>query len=129
MPHMFLYRGKTAEELQKLTLEQLAELLPARQRRTLRRGLTEVQQKLLKAIRERKGTAKPVRTKLRNMIILPDMFGMTIAVYNGKEYVPVNVVPEMFGHALGEFVMTRKRVQHGSPGFGATRGSKFVPLK
>jgi small subunit ribosomal protein S19 len=129
MPRIFTYRGKSVEDLQKMTLEQVAELLPARQRRSLRRGLTEVQQKLLKAIRERKGTTKPIRTKLRNMIILPEMFGVAIAVYNGKDYLPVNVVPEMFGHILGEFTITRKRVQHGSPGFGATRGSKFVPLK
>ena len=124
-----MYRGKSAEELQKLSIEQLAELLPARQRRTLKRGLTETQQKLLKKIRARKGTTKPIRTRSRNMIILPEMFGANIAVYNGKEYVPVTIIPEMVGHYLGEFVLTRKRVQHGSPGFGATRGSKFVPLK
>ncbi|MEM7813394.1 MAG: 30S ribosomal protein S19 [Candidatus Aenigmatarchaeota archaeon] len=129
MPRVFLYRGKSAEELQKLTIEQVAELLPARQRRTLKRGLTETQQKLLKKVRARKGTSKPIRTRLRNMIVLPEMFGATISVYNGKEYVPVTITPEMIGHYLGEFSQTRKRVQHGAPGFGATRGSKFVPLK
>lgn len=129
MPRLFSYRGKSVEELQKLTIEQVAELLPARQRRTLKRGLTETQQKLLKKVRARKGTPRPIRTKSRNMIVLPDMFGTNIAVYNGKDYVPVTIVPEMLGHYLGEFVATRKRVQHGAPGFGATRGSKFVPLK
>jgi len=129
MARIFLYHGKTAEELQKLTLEQLAELLPSRQRRTLKRGLTETHQKLLKKLRKYKGTTKPLRTKSRNMIIVPEMFGTTIAVYSGKEYVPVTIAPEMVGHYLGEFVQTRKRVQHGAPGFGATRGSKFVPLK
>lgn len=126
---MFSYRGKSAEELQKLTLEQVAALLPARQRRTLTRGLTETEQKLLKKIRKRKGTTRPIRTKSRNMLILPEMFGLSIAVYDGKTYVPVTITPEMFGHYLGEFSQTRRRVQHGSPGFGATRGSKFVPLK
>jgi len=129
MPRIFMYRGKTAEDLQKLALEQLVELLPARQRRTLKRGLTETQQKMLKKLRKYKGTTKPLRTKSRNMPILPEMFGTTIAVYSGQAYVPVTIVPEMIGHYLGEFVQTRKRVQHGSPGFGATRGSKFVPLK
>ncbi|MEJ2296768.1 MAG: ribosomal protein S19 family protein [Candidatus Lokiarchaeota archaeon] len=41
----------------------------------------------------------------------------------------VEIMPEMIGHYLGEFSLTRKRVQHGSPGIGATRSSKYVPLK
>ena len=63
------------------------------------------------------------------MIILPEMVGVKIGVYNGKEYTPVEVKPEMIGHRLGEFALTRKPVKHSSPGFGATRSSKFVPLK
>lgn len=129
MPKIFTYRGKTLEELQKLTLDQLAELLPARQRRTLKRGLTEVEKKLLEKLRKNRDRGKPVRTKARDMIILPEMAGSKVAVYNGKEYVPVSIMPEMIGMTLGEFVLTRKRVQHGAPGFGATRGSKYVPLK
>jgi len=129
MPRVFSYRGKSAEDLQKLSIEQLTELFPARQRRKLKRGFTETEQKLLKKVRSHKSSSKPIRTKSRNMIILPEMFGMSIAIYSGKEYVPVTITPEMIGHYLGEFVATRKRVQHGSPGFGATRGSKFVPLK
>ena len=129
MPRVFLYRGKNAEDLQKLTLEQFTALLPARQKRTLTRGLTETQQKLLKKVRKHRGKTKQLRTKCRAMPIVPEMFGTTIAVYNGKEYIPVTIGAEMIGHCLGEFSQTRKRVQHGSPGFGATRGSKFVPLK
>jgi len=129
MPKVFLYRGKTAEDLQKMTMEEFIPLLPSRPRRTLRRGLTDVQKNLLKKLRKNKDKSKPVRTKSRNMPIVPEMFGTMVAVYSGKDYVPVTITPEMFGHYLGEFVQTRKRVQHGSPGFGATRGSKFVPLK
>ncbi len=55
--------------------------------------------------------------------------GIKIGVYSGKEYVPLEIKPEMLGHRLGEFVMTRKQVKHSAPGFGATRSSKFVPLK
>ena len=124
-----MYRGKTAEELQKLTIEELLPLLSARQRRTLKRGLTDTQKKLLKKMKTRKDKSKPMRTKSRNMPIVPEMFGSSLAVYNGHEYVQIMIVPEMLGHYLGEFSQTRKRVQHGSPGFGATRGSKFVPLK
>ncbi|RLF88358.1 30S ribosomal protein S19, partial [Thermococci archaeon] len=61
--------------------------------------------------------------------ILPEMVGMTIYVHNGKEFVPVEIKPEMIGHYLGEFAPTRKRVQHGAPGIGATRSSMFVAVK
>ena len=57
------------------------------------------------------------------------MVDKTIGIYNGKEYVNIKVTSEMLGHYLGEFALTRKRVIHGSAGVGATRGSKFVPLK
>jgi small subunit ribosomal protein S19 len=63
------------------------------------------------------------------MVILPEMVGTTIAVHNGKEFVPVEIVPEMIGHRLGEFVITNKRVVHGRPGVGATKSSMYVPLK
>ena len=63
------------------------------------------------------------------MIIFPEMVGLTIGVYNGKEYLNIEIKPEMIGHYLGEFSLTRKHVQHGSPGIGATKSSKYVPLK
>ena len=63
------------------------------------------------------------------MIIFPEMVGLKIGVYNGKEFVIVEVKPEMIGHYLGEFSLTRRRISHGSPGIGATRSSKYVPLK
>lgn len=129
MARAFTYRGKSAEDLQKLTIEQAIDLLPSRQRRTLKRGLTDTQKKLLRKVEKRKGGERPVRTRARDMIILPQMIGSRLAIYDGKEYKPVIITAEMLGHYLGEFAMTRRRVQHGSPGFGATRGSKFVPLK
>ncbi len=127
----FTYKGYSPEDLEKMSLKELIEILPARIRRTLRRGLTPAQQKLLEKIRKykQKGINKPIRTHCRDMPILPEMFGLTIMVYNGKEFVPVKVTPEMIGHYLGEFALTRKRVVHGAPGVGATRSSKFVPLK
>lgn len=63
------------------------------------------------------------------MIILPEMIGIAIEVHNGKEFVNVELQPEMIGHRFGEFAPTRSRVNHGSAGVGATRSSKFVPLK
>jgi small subunit ribosomal protein S19 len=61
--------------------------------------------------------------------VLPDFVGKTVAIHNGKEFVNVEIKPEMIGHYLGEFAMTRKTVKHSGPGVGATRSSKFMPLK
>jgi small subunit ribosomal protein S19 len=55
--------------------------------------------------------------------------GKKVAIYNGKEFKEVEIKPEMIGHYLGEFAMTRRSVTHSGPGVGATRSSKFLPLK
>ncbi len=128
----FTYRGHTLEELQDLELEEVADLLPARQRRSIVRGLSVEQEKLLEKAREKdeQETANsPIRTHLRNMPIIPEFVGLTFAVYNGQEFERVRVEPEMIGHYLGEFQLTRNSVTHGQAGIGATRSSKFVPLK
>jgi small subunit ribosomal protein S19 len=121
------FRGRPIEEIQKLSLEEFSRMLKSRQRRSLKKGLTETQKKLLERIRKNPG--KLHRTKSREMMILPEMVGTKIGVYSGKEYVSLDITPEMLGHRLGEFVLTRKQVKHSAPGFGATRSSKFVPLK
>ncbi len=128
----FTYRGHTLDELQELDVEEVAELLPARQRRTIERGLSVEHEKLLEAAREagEEETANdPIRTHLRDMPILPEMVGITFAVHTGQSFERVNVQPEMLGHYLGEFQLTRGEVEHGQAGIGATRSSKFVPLK
>lgn len=70
-----------------------------------------------------------LKTHVRDMIILPDMVGLTINIHNGKEFSAVSIRPEMIGHYLGEYAITNKRVQHGAPGVGASRSSLYVPLK
>jgi small subunit ribosomal protein S19 len=121
----FTYRGKTVSELQELSLEEFAELLPSRERRSVKRGFTEGQKKVLHEFKE----GKNVRTHHRDLIILPEMIGQTIEIHNGKQFVSVELQPEMVGHRFGEFAPTRSKVSHGSAGVGATRSSKFVPLK
>jgi small subunit ribosomal protein S19 len=121
----FTYRGLKAEELKKLNMDELLELLPSRQRRRLKRGLTKDHKRLLSRVKDR----DMVRTHLRDMIVLPEMVGKTIEIYNGKTFNRVEIMPEMVGHYLGEYSLTRSRVSHGSAGVGATRSSKFVPLK
>ncbi|QLD84726.1 30S ribosomal protein S19 [Natronomonas halophila] len=128
----FTYRGHTLDELQEMELDEVAELLPARQRRTIKRGLSTEQEKLLDEAREaeEEETANnPIRTHLRNMPILPEFVGLTFAVHTGQSFERVEIEPEMLGHYLGEFQLTRSSVEHGQAGIGATRSSKFVPLK
>jgi len=130
----FRYRGYSLEELIAMPMDTFVKLLPARQRRSLLRGLTDAQRRLLWKIRKARkkileGKKIVVKTHVRDMIILPEMVGMTIAVYNGKEFVPVKIVPEMIGHYLGEFSPTCRQVQHGEPGLKATRSSLHVALK
>ena len=122
----FTYRGKTLEELKMLSLNELASLLPARQRRSLKRGLTEQQKILLKKIKKNESN---IETQCRDMIVLPEMIGKTIKVHSGKEFVPVIIIDEMIGHCLGEFVLTRRRVEHSAPGIGATRSSAALSVK
>ena len=50
---------------------------------------------------------KPIKTWSRRSMILPDMVGLTIAIHNGKQHVPVLITENMVGHKLGEFAPTR----------------------
>jgi small subunit ribosomal protein S19 len=127
----YKYRGVAVEELYGMSLEKLFELLPSRARRSLTRGITDNKRKLLEETKLAKaGKLKnPIKTHLRDVIILPNMSGLTIHVYTGKEFKPIEIKPEMVGHYLGEFALTNKRVIHGAPGVGASRSSLYVPLK
>jgi len=131
LPKEFRYRGKSMEELNSMSTEALLELLPSRARRSLNRGVSEEKRKLLedaRAIKEGKSEGQ-IKTHARDMIILPTMVGLTIGVHNGREFVNLEVKPEMVGRYLGEYVITNKKVVHGTPGIGASRSSLYVPLK
>ena len=135
MAREFKYKGYSGDQIQKLSIETLMPLLNSRQRRSLDRRLstymTDEKRKFreeLKLSREGKLTS-PLKTHLRDMIILPDMIGLSVLVHNGKEFIPFTIRPEMVGHYLGEYSITNKRVQHGSPGVGSSRSSLYVPLK
>lgn len=85
---------------------------------------------LIRANRRSKAKdAKPIRTHCRDMVILPEMVGLTLLVHSGKEFTSIDIRPEMIGHYIGEFVITNKKVVHGTPGIGASRSSMYVPLK
>jgi small subunit ribosomal protein S19 len=134
MPKEYMYRGLTLNQLQGLSMDEFINLLPSRQRRSLHRGLQPEQRILLEKVRKsvedvKKGGSPTVKTHVRNMIILPEMVGVTINVHNGKEFVQVEIKADMIGHYLGEFAVTNKPVRHGTPGIGASRSSMYVPLK
>jgi len=126
MAKIFTLRGKTLEDMQKMSLEEFAKLLPSRQRRGLTRGMTPIQKKFMIRIRRK---TRPVKTHCRTLAIIPEMVGKRVLVHNGHEWVQVDIKEEMLGHRLGEFSQTRKRVMHSAPGVGATKSSKFLPLK
>ncbi len=123
----FTYRGFTMEELLEMPFEDVMGLMPARVRRTFNRGLNEEQKVTFDKISS--GEIEVVRTHRRDIPIVPAFVGKKVAVHNGKEFKEVEIKPEMIGHYLGEFAMTRKAVRHSGPGVGATRSSKFLPLK
>jgi len=131
LPKEFRYRGRTLDELNAMSTEALLELLPSRARRSLNRGVSEEKRKLLEDARAMKeGKLKgDIKTHARDMIVLPTMVGLTISIHNGREFVPLEVKPEMIGRYLGEYVITNKKVVHGTPGIGASRSSLYVPLK
>ncbi|MBL7100870.1 MAG: 30S ribosomal protein S19 [Nanoarchaeota archaeon] len=128
---IFTFHGKTVEELQKMDLKEFAKLVTARQRRSLLRGFTDAQKKLLEKIKKTKEGKynKVIRTHCRNMIIIPGMIGLKILVYKGKEFAPVMITEDMLGHYLGEMTLTRQRVAHSAPGVGATKSSAAFSVK
>lgn len=129
MPREFLYRGHNIEELRSMSMDEFIMLLPSRMRRSLRRGLSNEQRILLEKLRASPPERKPLKTHARDVIILPEMVGRTLRVYNGREFAEVRISEKMVGHYLGEFSITNKPVRHGRPGIGASRSSMYIPLK
>ena len=124
----FTYRGLSKEELDNISNEKLFKLFTARVRRSLTRGINDDKRKLMEEMKD-KNNKNPIKTHLRDVIILPYMVGVTVHIFSGKEFVPITITLQMVGHYLGEYVITNKRVNHGAPGVGASRSSLYVPLK
>lgn len=131
-----LYRGKSLQELQELPLDELVELLPARQRRSLARPQywTHERSKLLGKLRNAKAAMEEgkeiiVRTHVRDFVVLPEFVGLTVEVHNGREFEKIELTLDKVGNYLAEFAHTRQLVRHSAPGIGATRSSMYVPLK
>ena len=110
-------------------------MLTARPRRKFKnRGLQRKPAAVLKKLRAAKRAAtgpgvKPavVRTHLRNMIVMPEMIGSVLGIYNGKTFNAVEIKPEMVGYYTGEFSITYKPASHGKAGMSGA-GSRFIPI-
>ncbi|HLM91615.1 MAG TPA: 30S ribosomal protein S19 [Thermoplasmata archaeon] len=124
----FTYRGLTLPDLQKLSLAEFGKIVGARARRSIRRGFNTETTRFFERMRETP-SGKVVRTHCRDALILPEHVGRRVAIHTGKEFKEVEVRPEMVGHYYGEFALTRRFEKHSGPGVGATRSSKFMPLK
>ena len=126
MAKEILWKGKTPEEIKNLSLNEFADLIPARERRSIKRGFTDQQKIFLEKLR--KGDKDP-KTHCRDLIIIPEMLGKKIKVHSGKEFFMVVINEEKLGHRLGEFAVTRRRVAHSAPGIGATRSSAALSVR
>merc|ERR1712159_580067 len=131
----FSYRGIDLDNLVDMQNEDLMNLFRARQRRKFSRGIKRQPITLLKKLRKAKKACAygekptPVKTHMRNMVIVPEMIGSVVGVYNGKNFINVEDKPEMIGHYLAEFSITYHPVQHGRGGKGGKADMKFAPLK
>jgi small subunit ribosomal protein S19 len=121
----FTYKGKSLEELQKMSMTELAMIFPSDIRRKIKR-LTDKEKYFMKRAQ---AARKPLKTHLRDMIILPFMVGKTVMVHDGKGYQQVMITDEMIAHRLGEYALTRRKVMHNAPGIGATRSSSSLSVK
>lgn len=122
------FRGMSVEELQKLDVREFSKLVKSRERRAIMRSFNVIEN-FIKRSEKKLTNEKMIKTHSRELVIVPQMIGWTIGVYNGTEFQQVKITPEMLGHRLGEFAMTRKPVKHGAAGVGATKSSAALSVK
>jgi small subunit ribosomal protein S19 len=127
-----VFRGLEESGFAGMSMDEFLTHLTSRERRTLRRlNQNPRLKKLIEAARsvKKENPKKMIKTHIREAVILPEWLGLTFGVYNGKEFKRVEITVKHLGKRLGEFAHSTGRVMHSGPGVGATRGSKFVPLK
>lgn len=123
----FTYRGKTIEELKTLDVREFAKYLKSKQRRVALRQFQAIEDFVSRA-KKKADKNRPIKTHNRALVIVPQLVGLKISIYNGHEFIPVEIAKEMLGHRLGEFSATRSKIKHGSAGVGSTKGTK-TPAK
>ena len=116
---IFKFQGKTIEELQALSMDELVPLLNSAARRKIARGFPESEQIFLDKIKVK----NKVKTHCRDALIFPYMVSKTVSVFRGNSFDDILIQPEMIGHRLGEFSLSRKRIVHSTMGV-AQKGRK-----
>jgi small subunit ribosomal protein S19 len=116
------YRGIEIEVLKKMDLREFAKLTKSRSRRAILRN-NDILEKFIRKCEINSSKNKPIKTHNRSLVIVPKLVGKQIMVYNGKEFLKIDVIEEMLGHRLGEFSLTRKIAKHTKAGVGSTKGS------
>lgn len=127
-----VWKGITEAKVAEMGEEEFMKRIKSRNRRTLKRMKSNPRlKKLVEKVREIKKSnpKKLIKTHVREAVILPEWVGLMFGVYNGKEFKKVEITVNKVGKRLGDFSHSTGRVAHSGPGVGATRGSKFVPLK
>jgi len=127
-----VWKGIEEEKIDKVPLDEFYKKTTSRNRRTLKR--LKKNPKLKKFMEEvakikKENPKKLIKTHIRDAVIIPEWVGLTFGIYNGKEFKKIEMTTNMVGKRLGDFAHSTGRVLHSGPGVGATRGSKFVPLK
>ena len=132
----YTYKGIDLEDLVKMERDKFVKMLRCRPKRRL--ANREVPHKYIrfykKCVAAKKDVPlgekpKAVKTHLRDAVILPELVGSVVGIYNGRNFVPVEIKPDMIGRFLAEFSISYKPVKHGRPGIGASKGSTAVDLK
>merc|ERR1712115_758886 len=133
----FSYRGIEMDKLLDLSTEELFKMFNCRHRRSFRRGVSRKHNTVINRMAKAKKNMSteagakpaPVKTHCRNLTVLPQMVGNIVGVYNGKQFLGIEIKAEMIGTFLGEYGITYKPTRHGRAGIGATPSSRFIPLK
>jgi small subunit ribosomal protein S19 len=128
MAKEFTYRGKTIEQLKALDTREFAKLVKSRTRRTIMKQFSDIEKFVAKCAKV-KGKNKQIKTHLRDIVVVPKLVDYTLLIHNGKTFLPIQIIPEMLGHRLGEFSLTREKVKHGSAGIGASKSSMAKATK
>ena len=119
----FKYRGMTVQELQALDVREFAKHAHSRARRTLLRNFQEIEDFISRS-KKKQEKGKKIKTHKRDLVIVPQLIGLKIGVYSGREFVYVEITGEMLGHKLGEFAPSRGKIKHSSAGVGGTKGTR-----
>lgn len=121
----FFFKGKTIEELKALDVREFAKYLKSTPRRYLLRNFQQIEQFLSRS-RKKNQNKKQIKTHDRELLVVPEMVGWRVHVHKGNAFEQIDVVEEMLGHKLGEFALTRKKVNHTKAGVGSTKGKKAI---